>query len=210
MLTRWMAEKFQLVWDVVSLPENEDRVPIADMAEFLLVWSRYKQNYNNRNREKHFQEAIDQVGRLYYIVRKQDAWPLDARERWLMARLGAKAGFYMLHGNVPQQMEADGYTCYTARRFLVEKESGYLQAQAEKGFHYRYAWAIMLSVEASIYDMRDYAKAVELARRGEQEIIRLRQDWKKGKCANYDYVDLEKIQEYLQRVLKGNLEKLEQ
>ena len=202
-----METGFRTTWEVIRLGENRDRIPAEYLLEFALTWNRYKVTQFHRlsgNEKLIRPETTNVIGEIYYNLHKAKDRTFSRKERQLLAKLGAELGFHLLYGLVPDAMKADGYNTHTARRFVVEKEGGYLQAQAENGFDNRYTWTLMLVVEASVYDGKDHARAIATAKRGEAELVRLQREWKKGSCSMYDLVDLEKLQEYLQNLIRNN------
>lgn len=153
-----------------SVSEEVDHLQVSsveDSAFFADVWGEcvYRESleYKDEPRKQRVQQAADIRGACYYALRQRTG-TLSPKDRERLAHLAADLADHLSAGYTPKAMTDAGMNRTQTCRMIVEKEGGYLQAQARSDFDSRRSWSRLLVLETLCRSANDPALCVETAR----------------------------------------------
>ncbi len=181
-------------------------------APFIAAWGECLRNCKVEN-EKQFadydQKALDLWGEYYYTVATDNKRQLSEEDRQELARLAVKLAYWIPTGKLPACMKQAGYRPGTAVGLLLEKESGYLQAQVGSDFESRWHWAVMLKAEIYYHSGARPAQCAAACERALQLLPQLEKEASEyGKAMSFSENQIIRNRKYAQRLLQKSRETL--
>ena len=165
---RYLNRALELFRSVAGEVDHLQVSAVEDSAFFADVWGEcvYREalEYKDEARTQRVRQAADIRGECYYALRRRTG-PLTPKDRERLAHLAAGIADHLAVGHTPKAMTDAGMNRTQACRMIVEKEGGYLQAQARSDFESRRSWSRLLILETLCRSADDPALCVETARR---------------------------------------------
>ncbi len=207
-----LQEALALCEDAAGLIEQYFRLeelPVSDAAPFVEAWGECLLRCFMEKQKKfpeHRQKAIDRRGNYYYAIARDAGRQLSELARDELARLAVGVGHQIIMGLVPEDMKKDGYGARAAAGFLVEKEGGYLQAQARGDFGSRWRWAMLLTVEMYYHSSVRPAQCVDVCRRALEVLEHLDKEASDSSSVlEFSSARISGVREYVQQILEKNI-----
>jgi hypothetical protein len=134
------------------------QMSVEDVANFKNAWgkcllqcgAKYK-----RQTQHYMQQSADIRCDFYFSVRQDISRQLKPADNDALASLATQIGILIMNGYMPTVMKENGFSRYTAARYLVEKDGGYVQAQSRSDFKNSWRQAQMLSIETFCHHKSD-------------------------------------------------------